>query len=75
MKDKTKEKGFYVCVYLLQLSIESFSSLAPVSCPYPMGGFSVASKSRLSHQFHSPLTGYSSGHPWHLVSVSLSQCC
>ena len=70
-----KEKGFYACVHLLQLSIGSFSSLASVSRSCQMGGFFIASESRLFHRVHSPPTGYSSSHPWRLVSVSLSQCC
>ena len=43
--------------------------------PFHMGGFFIASESRLFPRVHSPPTGYSSGHPWRLVSVSSSQCC
>ena len=43
--------------------------------PFHMGGFFIASESRLFPWVHSPPTGYSSGHPWRLVSVSSSQCC
>ena len=55
--------------------LSHFLSLALVSCLCQMGGFSIASNSKLFHRVHSTPTGYSSGHPWHLVSVSLSQCC
>ena len=43
--------------------------------PFHMGGFFIVSESRLFPRVHSPPTGYSSSHPWHLVSVSSSQCC
>ena len=75
MKDQKKRKGFYAYVHFLQLSIESFSSLASVSRSCQIGGFSIASESQLFHRVHSPPTGCSSSHPWRLVSVSSSQCC
>ena len=43
--------------------------------PFHMDGFFIASESRLFPRVHSPPTGYSSSHPWRLVSVSSSQCC
>jgi hypothetical protein len=42
--------------------------------PFHMGGFFIASESRLFPRVHSPPTGYSSGHLWRLVSISSSQC-
>ena len=39
-----------------------------------MGGLSIASESWSFHWVYSPPTGYSFGHPWHLVSISSSQC-
>ena len=54
--------------------MESFSSSAPILCPCQMGGLSVASESN-AIWVYSPPTGYSSGHPWRLVSISSNQCC
>ena len=70
-----KEKGCYAYLYLLQLSIESFSGLASISRPCQMGGLFVVSESRSFHRVHSLPTGYSSSHQWCLVFVSSSQCC
>ena len=59
----------------MQQSIESSSNLAPVSRLCQMGGLSIVSESWLLQlSLYTPPTGYSSGHPWRLVSVSLSQC-
>ena len=71
MKDQKKRKGFYAYVRSCSCPLSHFRARHP----FHMGGFSIASESRLFPWVHSPPTGYSSGHPWRLVSVSLSQCC
>ena len=70
-----KEWGFYAHI-LHATVIESFSNPEPILHLCQMGGLSIASESWLFLLSpYTPSTGYSSGHPWRLVSVSSSQCC
>ena len=71
-----KEWGFYAQTSFMQQSIESSSNLALISRLCQMGGLSIPSESWLFLlSLYTPLTGYSSDHPWHLVFVSSSQSC
>ena len=71
MKDQKKRRGFMHVFIPCSRPLSHFQSWHP----FHMGGFSIASESRLFHQVHSPLTGYSSSHQWCSVSISSSQCC
>ena len=71
MKDQKKRKGFTHMFIFCSCPLSHFRARHP----FHMGGFFIASESRLFPWVHSPPTGYSSGHPWHLVSVSSSRCC
>ena len=73
MKDQKKRRNFIRVFIYCSCPLSHFRAWHPLHIH--MGGFSVASGSRLFHRVHSPPTGYSSSHPWHLVSVSSSQCC
>ena len=71
MKDQKKRRGFMHVFISRSCPLSHFRAWHS----FHMGGFFIASKSRLFHRVHSPPTGYSSSHPWCLVSVSSSQCC
>ena len=71
MKDQKKRKGFMHMFISCSCPLSHFQAWHP----FHMGGFFIASESRLFPRVHSPPTGYSSGHPWRLVSISSSQCC
>ena len=71
MKDQKKRKGFTHMFISCSCPLSHFQAWHP----FHMGGFFIASESRLFPRVHSPPTSYSSGHPWRLVSVSSSQCC
>jgi hypothetical protein len=70
MKDQKKRKGFTHMFISCSCPLSHFQTWHP----FHMGGFFIASESRLFPRVHSPPTGYSSGHPWRLVPVSSSQC-
>ena len=71
MKDQKKRKGFTHMFISCSCPLSHFRAWHP----FHMGGFFIASESRLLHRVHSLSTGYSSSHPWHLVFVSSIQCC
>ena len=71
MKDQKKRKGFTHVSVPCSCPLSHFRAWHP----FHMGGFFIASESRLFPRVHSPPTGYTSSHPWHLVSVLSSQCC
>ena len=75
MKDQKKRRGF-MCMFIYCSSPSShFQAWHLFHVHVKWVGYPLPSSQDYSIESISSPTGYSSGHPWRLVSISSSQCC
>ena len=74
MKDQKKRRGF-THMFFCSSSSSCLQTWHPFRISVKWVGYPLPPSHDYSHWVYTSLTGYSSGHPWRLVSVSSSQCC
>ena len=75
MKDQKKIRGFTHMFLYCSSPSSHLQAWYPFHVHVKWEGYPLPSSHDYSHWVYTPPTGYYSGHPWRLVSVSSSQCC
>ena len=75
MKDQKKRRGFMQMFLNCNIPSSYLQTWHPFHVYVKLVGYPLPLSHDYSHWVYTPSTSYSSSHPWHLVSVSSSQCC